>query len=432
MLKLALIANSKDSLTGFFDFFKENKDKIKKLTAQEIEITYILNFSDEKETDFYSESEFNRVEITADYQKILVEAEVDIILDLTRTNSSPDYLLQALKQKKAVITTNVKVIAENYLEIKKTEEKFQSKLFFAAAFSPLHLDSLINSFYALDELKELNAILNATTNYILSEMEKRTISMKETIEQAKEFSYTEENLDLDLNGVDSLDKLILLADLIYNTELDPSIIKAKGIKGITSYDLIYAAELGYKIKLICTIKKENENLYLGIRPNLIPKDSFLATINENSNGIELFSKYSGKTTLKVENSDSAAVNLLNLDLIKAANFIENKKQLIFEDQFEDQFKEKDVFDLYQEQQSSFYVRLQIEKDEKIIEEIKKIFSEKNLADLILHDDSTETPLLPIIIMTKKIKEKDLEKLLEEVEALEGVLTVNNIIAVKAG
>jgi len=55
----------------------------------------------------------------------------------------------------------------------------------------------------------------------------------------------------------------------------------------------------------------------------------------------------------------------------------------------------------------------------------------NQSDFILHDNLTETPLLPVIIITKRIKEKDLENLLEEVENLEGVLTVNNIIAVKA-
>lgn len=428
MLKLALIYNREDSLHTFLDFFKENRSEIEKLAAQKIEITYIFADSAEKDISFSEISQFNNLNFTDDYNKILINNEVDIILDLNRYKESSDYLLQALKNSKTVITTNARAIAENYLEIKKLEKNFQTKIFYSAAFSPLPLNTLIANLYALDDLKELNAVLNATTNFILSEMGKNTISMKETIEQAKELSYTEENTDLDLNGLDSLNKLILLADLIYDTALDPAVIKAKGIKGITSYDLIYAAELGYKIKLVCTIKKEDEKLYLGVRPNLVPQDSFLASINENSNGVELISAYNAKTTFRAENSGSASANLLSLDLIKAAKFIENKNQTAFN--FD--LNEKRVADLYQKEQNSFYIRLQLEKDKKVVEEIKKIFSEKNLADLILHDNLTETPLLPVIIMTKKIKEKDLEKLLEEVEDLEGVLTVNNIIAVKAG
>ncbi|TDO89340.1 homoserine dehydrogenase [Halanaerobium saccharolyticum] len=426
MLKLALVTNREDLLQNFFDFFEENINKIEKLTAQKMDITYILNSSEDKKIVSIPEGKFNQAEFIEDYNKILTDSKVDIILELSRKQEPPDYLFQALKKDKTVITSNLKVITENYLEIKKREKKYGNRIFFAAAFSPLPIKTLIDNFYALDEPKELNAVLNATTNYILAEMKKNKISMKETVEQAKELSYTEENTDLDLNGVDSLNKIILLANLFYNTAINPALINARGIKGITSYDLIYAAELGYKIKLICALKKENEELYLGVRPNLIPQDSFLASINENSNGVEMLSDYNAKTTFTAENCDQAPLNLLSLDLINAAKFINNKKRT----DFRVEIKNFNVSDYYQKKFSSFYVRLQIEKDEEIIDKIKKIFSEKNLADLILHDNSTETPLLPVIILTKKIRENDLEKLLEEVENLEGVLTVNNIIAVK--
>lgn len=426
MLKLALIANQKNSLEVFFDFFKNNKNKIEKLSSKKMKIGYIFNDSADYNLREFLSAEKEKIELTDNYQSIVNNSEVDIIIELSRKLDSVDYLLQALKNNKTVVTSNLKVLAENYLEIKEAEKKFENRVFFSAAFSPLPIKMIIDKFYALDELKEINAVLNATTNYILSEMEKNTISMKETIEQAKKLSYTEENTELDLNGIDSLNKSILLADLIYNSAFDFSEIKFKGIKGITSYDLIYAAELGYKIKLLCTIKKENDKLYLGIRPNLIPEDSFLAAINENSNGLELLSAYNSKTTIKAENSGVAAANLVSLDLVDAAKFIKKRESSIIEAGL----KENKLFDLYQQQKRSFYVRLQLEKDEQIINQIKKIFSEKNLAELILHDNLTETPLLPVIIMTKKIKEKDLESLLQEVEKIEGVLTVNNIIAVK--
>lgn len=429
MLKLALIANQKDSLEGFFDFFNENKNKIEKRTAQKLKITYIFNDSSENKIESFLAARTVKPKVTDDYQSLFQNSEVDIIIELSRKFETADYLLQALKNEKPVITSNHKVLAENYLMIKKAEKKFKTKVFFSAAFSPLPVKTLIENFYALDEVKEINAVLNATTNYILSEMEKNTVSMKETVEQAKESSYAEQNPELDLSGRDSLNKSILLADLIYNTAFDPSVIKARGIKGITSYDLIYAAELGYKIKLISIIKKKDEKLYFGVRPNLVPADSFLSSLNENSNGIELLSDYNSKTFFKAENNESAASNLLIHDLIAAAKIMGSQKDFSFESE-KVKSNQRQLFDLYQHQESSFYVRLQIEKDEQIIEKIRKIFSEKNLADLILHDNLTETPLLPVIILTKKIKEKDLEELLKEVENLEGVLTVNNVIAVK--
>lgn len=427
MYKAALIANQ-ESYDSFMRFFEENKNKIEKLASKKIEIDYILNTSSAADINFDQKifSGSKSIKAAASFDEILLNSKVDIIIELNPTEESKDYIIKSLKNDKNIITINKKVIAENFKEIKSLEKKYQGRVYFSAAFSPLPLKTLIDNFYGLDEIEAVDAILNATTNYILTEMEKNTISMKETIEQAKEASYTEENPDLDLTGLDSLYKIVLLSNLFYNIVVDPDIVKVKGIKGITSYDLIYADELGYKIKLISSVKKEKNKLYLGVRPNLIKKNSYLASVNENSTAVEFISNYNSKITLKAENTDSALFNLMSIDLINAVKHNNNNKMKL-----ELEKKPENVFDLYHNRKRSFYIRLQLEKDEEIIENIKNIFSEKNLADLILHDNLTETPLLPVIIMTKKIKEKDLEIILREVEKLKGVLTVNNIIPVKA-
>jgi len=426
MYKAALIANQ-ESLTSFIRFFEENKNKIEKLALQKIEIDYILNTS--LETDIKLEPKnfagSKSIKKAASFDEVILDSKVDIIIELNPTEKSKEYIIKTLKNDKNIMSINKKVIAENFEEIKSLEKEYPGRVYFSAAFSPLPLKTLIDNFYTLDEIETFDAILNATTNYILAEMEKNTISMKETIELAKESSYTEENPDLDLTGLDSLYKIILLSNLFYNTAVDPDIVKVKGIKGITSYDLIYAEELGYKIKLISSVKKEKNKLYIGVRPNLIQKNSYLASVNENSTAVEFISNYNSKITFKAENTDSALYNLMSIDLINAVNHNNNKMKLELEK------KPENVFDLYHNRKRSFYIRLQLEKDEEIIENIKNIFSEKNLADLILHDNLTETPLLPVIIITKGIEEKDLEIILEEVEALKGVLTVNNIIPVKA-
>jgi homoserine dehydrogenase len=427
MAKAALMAKQ-ESFNSFMRFFAKNKNKIEKLAGEKIELEFIYNYSSEKDINFekLDLNTMNSIKVVNKFKDLLSNSKIDIIIDLSQNEDVKDYIIQSLKNKKNVITSNKKMLAENFSKFKRLEEKHQAKIYYSAAFSPLPLKTLTDNFFALDEITEMNAILNATTNFILTEMEKNTISMKETLEQAKESSYIEENPELDLGGLDSLYEIVLLANLFYNVNVDPELVKVKGIKGITSYDLIYAAELGYKIKLLTSIKKENENLYIGVRPNLIRKNNFLASVNENSNAVEFISSYNSKTNFKAKNTDLALENLLILDLINAVkNNNKNKINFDLETEIEN------IFDLYHNQKRVFYIRLQLEKDEKIIEEIKNIFSEKNLADLILQDNLTETPLLPVIIITKKITEKDLEIILQEVEKLKGVLTVNNIIPVKA-
>ncbi|MFP4020749.1 MAG: homoserine dehydrogenase [Halanaerobium sp.] len=424
MLNIAVIADQK-SLKTFWGFYETNKKRIEKLIDQKIKINCIFTESDKIQLPDLLRDQ--PIKIYQDYSQLLLNSELDVIIELNKNEKTFFYLKSALQNNKIFITASSRVIAENYSRIKQLEKENQSRVYFSAAFSPLPIHTLINDFYAVDGIKELNAVLNATTNYILTEMAKSTVSMKETIEQAKELSYAEENPELDLDGYDSLYKITLLGDLIYETALNPEVVNARGIKGITSYDLIYAEELGYKIKLICTIKKENGNLYIGVRPNLISEDSFLASVNENSNAVEVFSDFNARTIFKAENCETAINNLFCLDLINTANFINKRNKGNFNyHQYDFNF-----FDLYTSQQNPFYIRLQIEKDREIIKEIKNIFSEENLAELVLHDNLTETPLLPVIIITRKIKEKNLEILIEKIEKLEGVLTVNNIIPVRA-
>ncbi|PXV69337.1 homoserine dehydrogenase [Halanaerobium congolense] len=430
MAKAALIAKQ-ETFNSFIRFFAKNKNRIEKLAGEKIELKFIYNYFPEKDINFeqLDLSSIQSIKIVDNFKDLLLNFKVDIVIDLSQNEDLKTYLVHSLKNKKNVITSNKKMLAENFDEFKKLEAKYQAKIYYAAAFSPMPLKTLTDNLFALDEITEMNAILNATTNFILTEMEKNTISMKETLERAKESSYIEENAELDLGGLDSLYEIVLLANLFYNVNVDPELVKVKGIKGITSYDLIYAGELGYKIKLLTSIKKENKNLYIGVRPNLIRKDNFLASVNENSNAVEFISNYNSKTNFKAENTDSALTNLMTLDLIKAVKH--NKNKIDFNINFDLETEVENIFDLYHNQKRSFYIRLQLEKDEEIIEEIKNIFSEKNLADLILHDNLTETPLLPVIIITKEITEKDLEIILQEVEELKGVLTVNNIIPVNA-
>lgn len=410
MIKVAVKVNPKRA-DYFSNFFKDKKKEIEKITAEKIKIEY---FSDDLKTAAENK-------------------ETDIILVLDDTDNSLNFIIEALKRSKIIICDSPNLLAENYKNLKKLADRYQSKIFFSSIFSPLPLDDLINNFYALDEIKEVNAVVNAATNYILGEMEKERISMKETIERAKISSYIEENPDLDLDGWNSLYKIILLANLIFDENFDAAQIEHKGIKGITSYDIIYSDELGFKIKLLATIKNHKNKLYFGVRPTLIKKNQFLASVNNNSNAVEIISKFNSKSILKSKNSDAASANLLSLDLIKAVKFINRRETGIKKSNKRSNSvskKKKLAADLYSSQKNSYYIRLQLEKKEEVIEKIKNIFSEKNLADLILHDNQTETPLLPVIIISKKIKEDKLEGILKEVENLEGVLTVNNIIPIQ--
>lgn len=424
MLKLALIADQKEA-KAFIPFFNQKKREVEKIIQKKLELKYILKTEPENKEageKIAFPEKLKQQPLKADFEEIIADPELDLILELNSAASSLEYFLKSLKNSITLISSNKKIAAENYQVLKEYEKKYKGRIYLGAAFSPLALTGMLENFYFLDEIKELKAIFNSTTNYILSEMEKETISMKETMKKAEKNSFIEKNPDIDLSGLDSLYQLVLSANLIYNTVLPLEKIDYKGIKGITSYDLIYAAELGYKIKLLAEIKKNKGRLQLGIRPVLLPQESFLASVDQNSNGIVFYSENKGESVFRSENTLQAGFDLLLLDLIKFVRT--DQKEKTYQNFGTKNIK---VDNLYSSHKNEFYIRLQIKKDKAVIDKIKEIFSDKNLADLILQDKLTETPLLPVIIISKKIREFKLEKILKEVENLEGVLTVNNII-----
>lgn len=411
--------------SGFYEILNGNKAKIENLIKAKINIKYI----------FVSDLQEKREEIidedilTDNYEKILSDPDIDIVVELiAEEGAAYNYIKDFLKKGKIVITANRDALAKHYSELMLLAEKNNAHLFFEASVAGgIPIIKAIREYLTGDNIIEIDGILNGTTNYILSIMENETISMKETIKIAQEKGIVEKDPAADLEGRDAVNKITILANLAFDISVDPSEIPCKGIEGITSYDIIYASELGYKIKLIASIKNINNKINIGVRPNLVDKDDYLATIDGVDNAVEIFSQYSKR--LRFDGAGAGKYptgNAVISDLIEAAKVLKEKK-VKFEVNI---LKQTETFDLHAYLEQSFYIRLQIEKSKDIITDIKNIFSENDLADLFFKDNMTETPLLPVIIITKKIKEDKLNHILERIEDLNGVLTINNIIPIR--
>lgn len=445
MLNIALIIDQKKSL-NFVDFVKKYKDKIKELSSTNIKINTVISLieNDFNYGDYNLKSKTKNIKFVFNkYENKIIKTN-DILIDLSSGEKSLDYILNFLKMGKKVVSSNKKLIAKKYSSLNKIAAANKTKLFFASVFSPLPLIDIIDKLLFFDDLTEINTILNSRTNFILSEMEKDKISMKETIKKVKRKCLIAKETELDLRARDSLYQSIILANYLYNVNVDIKKIKNKGIKGITSYDLIYADELGYKIKLLTTIRKEKNKLYLGIRPTLIKKEKFLASTTDNYNAVEFKNNLDSKNIFQIKNSQKRFYKLILTDLIKSIKFSNNKirhdklkhdKIKLRNDNSQKRYllntkNNLDVYDLYQAKKHCFYIRIQVEKNKNVKNKIKDIFSKKNISDLVLHDSVTETPLLPIIIITKNIMENKLKEILKKIEKLEGVLTINNILVIQ--
>ena len=129
-----------------------------------------------------------------------------------------------------------------------------------------------------DRVQALYGILNGTCNYILTEMEKRNVSLPVVLEEAQRLGYAEADPSADVDGFDARSKLVLLAALAFGEKITPSDIFMEGIRRISPLDFRYAHQLGHTIRLICAARQTPEGLILSVRPALIPRSTILAGV----------------------------------------------------------------------------------------------------------------------------------------------------------
>ncbi|MBL8149994.1 MAG: homoserine dehydrogenase, partial [Blastocatellia bacterium] len=144
---------------------------------------------------------------------------------------------------------------------------------------------------------EILAILNGTTNYIITEMQKTGRPFAEILKVAQELGYAEADPALDVDGIDARDKLSILSMIAFGIIVEPDSIATTGITGLSQDDLRYASDLGYTVKLICSAKpidRVAHQVALRVTPSLVSKDSLFAAVNGSLNAILLSGEFGGQ------------------------------------------------------------------------------------------------------------------------------------------
>ena len=146
-----------------------------------------------------------------------------------------------------------------------------------------------------DRVVALAGILNGTSNYILTEMERRGESFDTILAEAQALGYAESNPSADVDGFDARSKLAILSALAFGERITPSDIFVEGIRRITAQDFDYAHQLGHTIRLVCSARQTEQGLILSVRPALIPETTILASVKGAYNAVWVKGQFGGDT-----------------------------------------------------------------------------------------------------------------------------------------
>ncbi len=274
--------------SGVVEVIETNKAEVNKKSGNELNVKYILDLRDFP-GDPYEDKVVHDVDV------ILNDPEVQIICEtMGGTKVAYDYTKRALLAGKSVCTSNKEMVAAYGPEmLALARENKCNYLFEASVGGGIPIIRPINSALTAEKIEAVTGILNGTTNYILTKMEKEGANFEDVLKQAQDLGYAEKNPEADVEGYDACRKIAILSSLMTGKNVKYEDIYTEGITKITAEDFVYAKSMNKTIKLLAQSKEVDGVIYAMVSPFMIGLDHPLAMVNDVFNAVFVHSNMLG-------------------------------------------------------------------------------------------------------------------------------------------
>ena len=347
--------------SGVVEVIEKNKAEINKKSGEELNVKYILDLRDFP-GDPYEDK------VVHDVNMILDDPEVKIICE-TMGGLKPayDFTKKALSLGKSVCTSNKELVAAHGPElIRVAHENKCNYLFEASVGGGIPIIRPLNYSLTAEKIDAITGILNGTTNYILTKMDREGADFEAVLKEAQEKGYAERNPEADVEGYDACRKIANLSSLMCCKNVKYEEIYTEGITKITATDFVYARAMGRTIKLLAQSKEVDGKLFAMVAPFMISRDNPLYMVNDVFNAVCVHgnmlgdSMYYGKGAGKLPTA-SAVVS----DVVDCARHIGKVIMCFWDDE---DVKVSDV----SEARRAFFVRVDVAKEKEAIDTFKSV------------------------------------------------------------
>ena len=391
MIKIAVLGYGTVG-SGVVEVIEKNKDMVNKKAGEELSIKYILDLR-----DFPGDPYENKV--VHDYQTIVNDPEIQIICEtMGGTGAAYEFTKQALQVGKSECTSNKELVAAHGPELLTMAKEHKCNyLFEASVGGGIPIIRPLNYSLTAEKIESITGILNGTTNYILSKMEKEGADFDAVLKRAQEKGYAERNPEADVEGYDACRKIAILSSLMLGENVDYRKVYTEGITKITATDFAYAKEMDMSIKLLAMSKEVGDETLAMVAPFMISADHPLHMVNGVFNAVFVHgnmlgdSMYYGKGAGKLPTA-SAVVS----DVIDCARHI-GKVIMCFWDATDAKLMN------IEEAENKFFFRVKSGNGEKV----KAVFGEVKSVKLSGMDEEEA-------FVTSLMKEKDFAEKYEKI------------------
>nr|WP_319219167.1 homoserine dehydrogenase [uncultured Trichococcus sp.] len=280
--------------TGVARIIGGHQNKINQVVGQEVVIKTVLDRDLDKCKTFFGES----VHCTDNFDEILNDDDISIIVELIGyVPAAKDYISKALAAGKHVVSANKDLVALHGKELVTLAKANKCDFLYEAAVAGgVPILRAITESFASDNIQKVMGIVNGTTNFMMTKMDKEGYSYDEALALAQELGFAEKNPTSDVDGLDAARKMVILARLAFGTnDVTLDDVAVTGIRNVSINDIKLANRLGYKIKLIGTAEKIEDSVNVEVGPVFVPESHPLASVNNEMNAVFVAGEALGET-----------------------------------------------------------------------------------------------------------------------------------------
>ena len=417
--------------TGVVRLLKENESLIAGRLGAEIHLRKIADL----DIDRSREVTVERKLLTNDAAQILNDPDIDIVVELMGGyEPARTFILAAMARGKHVVTANKALLATHGDEIFRSAVQHQVNIGFEGSVGgTIPVIKTIKESLVANRIESIFAIVNGTSNFILSKMTDDGGSFETVLKEAQALGFAECNPIYDVEGIDAAHKLAILLSLCYGKKVRLDDLYREGITHIAEQDILFARELGYRIKLLAIAIRRDQRIEARLHPTMIPLNHLLANVNGNFNAFHIIGDASDSIFLYGQGAGmmptaSAVVS----DIVDIARDMRKGVSVRVPPRVLDEEGIDEIRLMpFDEIRTNYYFRFSAADRPGVLSRISGILGANDISiAAVIQKGRTQGGAVPIVMTTYKARERDVQKALKEIDRLDVVMGKTMLIRIE--
>ena len=417
--------------TGTARILLENADIIKRRLGAPVILKKISDLDIKRDRGI----KLGGVQLTTSAQELLTDPEIDVVVELIGGyKPAKEFILEAIKNKKHVVTANKALLAVHGEELYAAAEKAGVTIGYEASVAGgIPILAALRSGLAANNIKSIYGIVNGTCNYILTLMTNEGRKFDEVLKEAQAKGYAEADPTFDIEGIDSAHKLAVLTMLAYGTPVKFDDIYTEGISKITPVDIDFAKELGYKIKLLAITKMVNGEVEARVHPTMLPEEYPIAAVDGVFNALSIVGDAVGSTMFygrgagDMPTGSAVVGDIIDIGRDILCGCANRAPVAAFRERSPLKIRKMDGIS------SCYYLRFSVMDKPGVLSRVSGVLGKNNIsiASVIQKGRGAEEAV-PLVMMSHEAVERDLRKALEEINKMDCIAGPTMVIRVEEG